>query len=214
MKEFLNKLKTAALGFMGVSLMVVGIGLGIFELSKPDVAHAQAVAGYYGGTPTINSSRSTTTNLIFGPTTNGIWPNAIVGGGIVTNLIAVDVSSFKEVTVEVIGSPQIAVGGAVGQEVVWTLWKNIPGTSPTNAIGTSIPLELAGLITNRFAANAAAGVPVASSLTLIGGNAGAPQTGQAAQLGGMTTLYIGKADATTFTNATYYTNYSVWVKGK
>jgi hypothetical protein len=200
--NWFNKIFRKAKTVLLVGIGVAGIG---------SIVQAQP---YYSPTPSINSSRSTVTNLIFGPTTNGIWPNAIVGGGIVTNLIRVDVSAFKEVTVECIGSPQVGVGAVTGQEVVWTLWKNIPGTAPTNAIGTGLPLELAGLVTNRFAASAAAGVPVASSITLQGGNAGAPQTGQLGQLGGITTLYIGKCDATTLTNGTYYTNYSVWVQGK
>lgn len=208
MNKIIIKLKTNPRLFSFIAIMTMAVSIASLTMAATSITVLPVKA-------VINSANSTSTNSHFGTTTNGIWPIGIVGGDILTNLTFVDVSAWKDVTIETSCALQAAAGLVPGQQVVWTIYKNVASGSPTNATGTGLILEKAGTITNAFAISAPAGSNSVSSLTLNGGNGGLTQLGLAGQLGGVTALYIGICDASTVTNnGTWVTNFSVWVNGK
>lgn len=187
---------------LGVSTVVA---LVIIALTPPQVALAQPQPGYYTpGVIVVNSSSTTATNAHFGPNTNGIWPSRVQGGDLVTNFTKVDVSSFKDVSIQVSGSSDVSIGLVPSQSVIFTIYRSISGGSPTNGNGGGILWDTLGTITLPATLSTSGPWTVCSNYVSGSGN----------PIGGITTLYVGKLDAGALTNGVSFTNYTVRVSGK
>jgi hypothetical protein len=207
MNEFKNKMKTAAVGLVTTVLLAVGIGLGVMELSTPNIAAAQPVAGgagYYTPLIVVNSKTAPGTNSHFGLTTNGYYPTRLQGVDIVTNFAAkADISMWKDVSIQFTGAADVSIGAVAGQTVVATIYRSVSGESATNQVGTGINFDTLGTITLPCTTSTAGPWTVISNYC-----------NQVSPIAGVTTLYVGKIDATGLTNGVSFTNYSVRINGK
>lgn len=193
--------------FLLVSMAVVAIGVITLLLLPADKAQAQPAAGglgYYNPKIAINSSSTTATNAHFGVTTNGVWPVWVIGGDIVTNFTPVDVSQYKEVSIQLSGSANASTGAAAAQTVILTVYRSLGGPGQTNSVGTGLFYDTLGTITLTNIASSTGPWTVISNYT----------SGNGSPIAGAQTLYLGKLDCTGLTNGVFLTNYTVRVSGK
>lgn len=161
------------------------------------------------GVPVLNSAlyngaANTVTNAHFGVATNGIWPNSIIGGDIVTNFTAIAVPpTATHCSVQLTAGASASNGAVTGQTVVLTLYRSVSGGSPTNAVGTGLFFDTLGTVT--LTATSSTSGPWTSCSNFLN---------QTSPLGDVSTIYIGKLDASTLTNAVSLTNYNVFVNFK
>jgi hypothetical protein len=210
LKEKENKMKIVKDIWKHGKLALAGLALAIgmigFVLTGPEPAHAQPSGGgvgYYNPVLAVNSSTSLGTNSHFGPTTNGYWPSRVLGGDLVTNFTKVDVTAWKDVSIQVSGSADVSIGAVASQSVIFTIYRSLSGGSPTNAQGGGILWDTLGTITLPCTSSTSGPWTVVSNYC----NAVSP-------IAGVTTLYIGKLDAGALTNGVSFTNYTVRVSGK
>lgn len=161
--------------------------------------------GYYTPARVINSASTTSTNTFWGPTTNSTgWPIAVLGGLVVTNYTKVDSGPGKDTAFQFTTTPNVAVGTTGGQQVVWTIYRNVQAGSPTNNIGSNLNIEKVCTVTNLYSSSTStAAVTTCTNLGAANGLDGA-----------ITTFYIASLDASAMTNGILITNYSVWVNNQ
>lgn len=176
------------------------------DLPLEAVAQAQTVngGGYYTPARVINSANTTSTNTYWGPTTNSTgWPISVLGGLQVTNYTKVDSGPGKDTAFQFTSGVNTNVGVVTGQQVVWTIYRNVQGGSPTNNIGSNLNVEKLITVTNAFAASSSVPVTTCTNLSAANGLDGA-----------ITTFYVSQMDCSAMSNGVVVTNYSVWVNNQ
>lgn len=188
---------------VGVVLATVAAGL---YFSQDTMAQSVPGGNYYNPSIVVNSSSAPglSTNMNFGSATNGFYPSAILGGTVATNFGAsVDVSAFKDVSIEFSGSTTLAAG-AWTNNVKLNIYKSVSGRTSTNVFGSNVLYDVFGTVTLSNMATTGVGPFVVVS----------NYTSALFPVAGVQRLYIGSIDCTGLTNSLYLTNYAVRLAGK
>lgn len=162
--------------------------------------YAQPAQSYFYPSLAINSTATTVTNAHYGVGSNQIWPCYLVGGDICTNFVRIPVTG-NNVTFE-LGTYLTAASGAVTPQVASLgVYTSCSGSAiVTNASGVAPQgLTLQGVVTlSLVSVGASTYASVTTNLTV---NA-------------VPYVYVGILNASSLTNISKLTNYTLWYNSK